>query len=507
MFAVILSVPRITPIRPSLAPAIIKALMTKHGKDSHVMDLNIDFYNNFSQTLNKHQFDLIDKYLYSASQDSLDTQSEQALNQWIDCWIDKILDKNPEHILISVFTWHAQKFTQLLLQRLRPRTSSKIIVGGQGIGEVREQTSWIGTPLFAKQIRDQGLIDHWIKGDAETTIPLLCKGVYQGKGIDNDDYSDWAKLNENIIPDFSDHDVMSYHSGAPQGTLPAEFSRGCVRSCNFCDWVTSGGGFRTKTGEQVFNEVKNYYETFGVRHIYFNDALINGSIKEFNEFNRLLLNYYQENNLPDRHIIYSGHFIIRGPGQGWKQEYIELMGRAGADSMVVGVESGSDSVKKSMNKGYTTKDLDFNMEGFVKYNIKLYMLMMVGFPTETDEDFKETLDLVSRYQKYVATGNISGINFGQTFIIEEGAPIFYHPEELDLQGVGNQAPHDVFWINPKNPQLTYKKRILRRIQAQELAVKLGYPIWRADSQLKWLMNKYNEIINGTYNAHKTRIQS
>ena len=124
------------------------------------------------------------------------------------------------------------------------------------------------------------------------------------------------------------------------------------------------------------------------------------------------------------------------------------------------------------------------------------MLIMIGYPTETRKDFEETLDLVKRYQKYVAMGNISGINFGQTFIIEEGAPIYYHPEHLDLVGV-NSAPHDVFWMNPKNPDLTYKERITRRIEAQELATKLGYPIWRADAQLGWLMNKYKEIQQGT----------
>lgn len=505
MFAVILSVPRITPIRPSIAPAIIKSLFSQNNKDSQIVDLNIKFYNNFVKEISAEDFKTIDDYLYSQSSETLSEQHKLILTEWIDRSIDNILKLEPEHILISVFTWHAQKFTKLLLERLRPRTNSKIIIGGQGIGEIREQTSWIGIPLFAKQVKDLGLIDHWIKGDAESTIPLICQGIYQGKGFDSSEYAEWAPLTNKIIPDYSDLNILDYHSGAATGTIAAEFSRGCVRQCNFCDWVTSGGGFRTKTGQQVFDEVRHYYEKFGVRSIYFNDALMNGSIKEFNKFNQLLIKYYQENNLPDRHILYSGHFIIRGRNQGWKPEHIALMGRAGADSMVVGVETGSDKVRTSMNKGYLLKDLDYNMENFVKHGIKLYMLMMVGFPTETRDDFDQTLALVERYQKYVASGNISGINFGQTFIIEEGAPIYYHPEELDLVGVDGEKPRDVFWINPNNPTLTYKERITRRIEAHELATRLGYPVWRADGQLKWLMNKYKEIVSGTYNAHKTSI--
>jgi hypothetical protein len=47
LFAVILSVPRITPVRPSLAPPIIKSLISKHKLNSKIIDINVDFYNNF----------------------------------------------------------------------------------------------------------------------------------------------------------------------------------------------------------------------------------------------------------------------------------------------------------------------------------------------------------------------------------------------------------------------------------------------------------------------------
>jgi len=506
LFAVILSVPRITPVRPSLAPAIIKSLITKENLSAKILDINIDFYNNFSHTYGTDIFKKVDKYLIGLNATPLDGESLQCYDQFLEIWAEKLIKLDPQHFFISVFTWQAQRFVRDFLTVLRKRTSAKILIGGQGIGEIREQTSWIGKPIYAEQLKKLGLIDHWIKGDAETTIPLICKGVYQGPGIDTETYAPWTKLINTPIPNFDDFDVSSYHSGIPGGVIPLEISRGCVRQCNFCDWVTSGGGFRTKTGRQMFEEVKYYIEKYNVRNFYFNDALMNGSIKEFDQFNQLLLNYYNERGWPDRSIEYSGHFIIRGPHQGWRKEHIESMGRAGAYSMVVGVETGSDRVRNDMNKGYTTSDLDYNMEEFVKHGIKLYMLMMVGYPTETREDFEQTLDLLKRYQKYNAGGHITGVNLGQTFIIEEGAPIFYHPEKLDLVGVnGSDQPRDVFWMNPHNPTLTYKERIKRRIEAQELVTKLGYPIWRGDAQLGWLTKKYKDIYDGTFDEHQTTI--
>jgi len=506
LFSAILSVPRITPVRPSIAPALIKSLIEQQNLSAKVVDINIDFYNNFSNTNGADIFKEVDQYLIGLNKKILSTTSQQCYNNFINQWVTRLIDLDPEHYLISVFTWQSQRFVRDLLQILRHKTTAKIIVGGQGIGEIREQTSWIGRPIYAEKLKKLGLIDHWIKGDAESSVLLVCKRIYQGPGIDTDTYGSWSTLKDNPAPNYDDLDIASYHSGIPGGVLPLEISRGCVRECNFCDWVTSGGGFRTKTGEQMFNEVKAYVEQHNVRHFYFNDALMNGSIKEFNTFNRLLLKYYKQRGWPDRSIEYSGHFIIRGPTQGWKREHIELMGRAGAFSMVVGVETGSDTVRRDMNKGYTTADLDYNMEEFVKYGIKLYMLMMIGYPTETRTEFDQTLNLLKRYQKYVAGGHITGVNLGQTFIIEEGAPIFYNPEKLKLVGVnGSDQPRDVFWMNPFNPDLTYKERIKRRIEAQELVTKLGYPIWRGDAQLGWLVKKYKDIYDGNFYEHQTTI--
>lgn len=506
VFAVILSVPRITPVRPSLAPAIIKSLISKHNLSAKIVDINIDFYNTFAKKYGSDIFKKIDRYLIGLNSSPLESKAQECYDEYLNFWVRELIKINPSHFFISVFTWQAQRFVRDFLSILRHNTSAKILVGGQGIGEIREQTSWIGRPIYAEKLKQLGLIDHWIKGDAETTIPLICQGIYSGPGIDTDTYANWSTLKENPIPDFDDLDISVYHNGLPGGIIPLEISRGCVRSCNFCDWVTSGGGFRTKTGLQMFKEVKHYVEKYNVKNFYFNDALINGSIKEFNKFNQLLVEYYKKKNWPDRSINYSGHFIIRGPQHGWKKEDIELMGKAGAYSMVVGVETGSDQVRQAMNKGYSTADLDYNMEEFIKHGIKLYMLMMIGYPTETRKDFDETLDLLKRYQKYVAGGHISGVNLGQTFIIEEGAPIFYKPEQLDLVGVnGSDQPRDVFWMNPQNPELTYKERIKRRIEAQELVTKLGYPIWRGDAQLGWLIKKYKDIYDGNFNEHQTTI--
>jgi hypothetical protein len=253
------------------------------------------------------------------------------------------------------------------------------------------------------------------------------------------------------------------------------------------------GGFRSKPGDQLFEECVNYYHQHACTNYYFNDSLINGDLTDFRRFNRRLVEYYEQNNLPDRTLKYSGMYIVRKPNQ-WREQDWELISRGGADTLLIGVETGSDRVRKEMAKGFNSADLDFTVQMASRYKIKLYFLMIVGWPSETREDFDETLDLLRKYQRYVADGTLMGINFGTSLTIGEGTPVYLNPEKFDLVGVDGKRPNDVFWMHKHNTELTYKERVLRRIEAQELAISLGYTFWKGDDQLTFIRNKYERIL-------------
>jgi hypothetical protein len=100
--------------------------------------------------------------------------------------------------------------------------------------------------------------------------------------------------------------------------------------------------------------------------------------------------------------------------------------------------------------------------------------------------------MLTKYQRFVADGTIIGVNLGTTLTIEQGTPMFDHPETLNIIGINNQRPQGANWICETNTELTYKKRIMRRIQIQEHCEQLGYTFWKGDDQLKTLMDKYQE---------------
>lgn len=487
-FAVILSVPRIAALRPAAAPAIIKSLLSDRGLESKVLDINLDFHNNFRKEHTDALFWEVDDYFFN-NLTKLPPKIQQVYDQWIDQWIERIVDINPKWLMISVFTWQAQKFTRDFLVAWKKKTLIPVIIGGQGL--IREENgTYASKPTYAHKLKNEGLINFWVRGEIETTIDAIIKETFDAPGINTDYFANRSDVNDHKLMNFDDFDILKYHSGYKNGVLPIESSRGCIRNCMFCDIPTTHGGFRFKKGNQLFNEVKHYFETYKVQDYFFHDALCNGSVKDFRIFNRKLVEYYQQNNLPSRHIKYSSHYIVRSKNHMPEKDF-QLMGSAGAECMVIGVESGSDRVRHDMRKQFTNEDLDYNIRMFSKYGITAYFLMIVGFPTETRLDFEQTLEMLKRYQPYVADGTIIGVNLGTTLTIEEGTPIWDEYSKLKIIGINGDRPRGPDWRCEENPSLTYKERIMRRIEAQEYALKLGYTFWKGDDQLKLLMDNYN----------------
>ena len=493
MDAVILSVPRVAPVRPAVAPAIIKGIFNQHNKQSQILDLNLDFFTEFKDSVDDEIFTSIDDFLFIESK-TLTPKEELELDSFCQKWINHINALSPKFLFLSVFSWQAQQFTKYFLTRLRKQSTVEVIIGGQGLIK-EENGSFSDTPTFAHCLKEKNLIDYWIRGEAETTVPEIIKGNYNVPGIDTDYLAERSEVKEHGYMDFDDFNINKYQSGYENGVLPMETSRGCLRKCVFCDIPNMQGGFRFKTGQQLADEMIHYYEKYNVRHYFFHDALCNGSPKDFRIFNQALVDYYQKHNLPDRYFRYGSHAIVYSEKH-FKPKDFELMSRGGAETMVIGVESGSDRVREHMKKGFIGEDLDYNMEQYSQWKIQVYFLVIVGFPTETEEDFQQTLDMLTKYQRYVADGTIIGVNLGTTLTIEEGTEMYEKPENLNIVGVDGKRPKGTFWIAKGNESLTYKERIMRRIKAQEHAVDLGYTFWKGDDQMKIMMDKYQQRLIG-----------
>ena len=488
----LLSVPRIAPVRPQAALGILKTLCNQAGKTSATFDINHDFFMRLANQ-SPAPAKIIDDYFVTFT-DPLPVDTRSIYNDWLVYWVDRIVELDPDLLVISVFSWQSQRFTRDLLQLIRPRYHKEILIGGQGLVNSQNMSAhWSPQASYAQELYNAGLINWWLKGESEETFPRFLAGERSIPGLNNHDVVALADANKIPLSDFSDFDIDSYRNGYAGGVLPIESCRGCVRSCIFCEMSSEHGSYRSRDGALVAQEMIHYYETYGVQHYYFHDDLINGNLKDFNQFVDTLLAYYQEKNLPERHFSISGYWIIRSPRQFGEKDF-EKFYRAGANLLITGIETGSDRLRKIIRKGFTNKDLEFNLEQITKWRMKFYFMLIAGLPGETIDDFNQTLAALTRWQKYVASGSIIGINLGTTATIEPGTEIYNRSEKYNLIGLNGERPNGIFWMNTKTPELDYKERVRRRVLLQEHVNQLRYPLWKGDDHLKIIIDKYKQNI-------------
>ena len=442
---VIVNVPSTLTQVPFAAPALLKASIEHAGFTSKTLDFNIKFY----QTVKDPQ--QLENYFATGVNSEVDSTAKELT----DSWAKEILSYDPHYVGISVFTYQNRIAAKLLCESLKQQSSVKIIIGGQGLTD----GGILGAQGFAKQLIADGLADYYIKSEGERAIVELLKGNFNYPGINSDTFEQIVDLDALPIPDYSDYELNLY----PRRRLPVTASRGCVRACSFCD-IHDHWKYQYRSGKAVAEEMIYLSNKHDIRDFFFTDSLVNGSLKEFREFCRALGDYNQTHDA----ITWTGQYIVRAE-QHLSEEYWSNLLRAGGHKLSIGIETGSDTVREHMNKKFSNVDIDYTMRMLEKYNITCTFLMIIGYPTETEQDFQATLDMFNRYQ-HLAKDIIVEVSLGSTLGILPGTPLFYDAHDLNIE----LDKYENNWIAKDNPDLTLAERIRRVKIARDYIRSLGY---------------------------------
>ena len=503
MDLLLVNVPSISLVYPPAAPSLLKGVAEQAGFSAKVKDFNLQLFNSIddNETINR-----ISNY-FTIRSNNINNQDKKILEDWYNNCIQTIMEINPKFLGISVFTFECQRATEELLQRLRIQWNGKVIVGGAGLS-----TTGIASEKndFGTRLKDTGLVDFFVRGEGENAlVSILRNNIDLIAGLNNDDYKQITDLDSIAFPNYDDIIDLPYKYSNDIVQLPVTTSRGCVRACTFCDIHAFWKKYTYRSGDSVAAEMIQHYEKYGVTHFFFTDSLINGSLKSFRELYTKLNEYYEKNNLGNRFFHWGGQWIVRTPSQLKPIDY-ELAAKAGMNGLAMGVESLSENVREHMKKGFSNSDLDYTLEQFRQNNLNCYFLIIAGYPTETDSDFNESLEMFTKYQGYAIDGTIFGVNLGGTLSIDEGTPLHQNGTALGLEfstQTGNENLFGLDWVNEKNPELTLLERCKRRVLMQELLMDLGYTVWNGDHQLTRLRESYDKITRNSYNsAHASYTQ-
>jgi hypothetical protein len=476
---IFLNVPLMSLSFPAAGTNLLKGIVENHGFKARVLDLNYKLFEHVGQ-------EIYDEYAnYFTLEGSIPSNLEPQYNHFLDQHVDWIVAQNPRYVGVSVFTFECQKATKDICQKLRDRAPEiSIVLGGAGLS-----TTGIANkiPDFGNYMIEQKLADYYIQGEADQKIVDLLQGNINSTTVS---FTQLDNIDNVALPNYVDVLNNQYMWPNNTPTLPITGSRGCVRQCTFCDIHKFWPKYKFRGGQQIALEMIELYQRTGIRNFIFTDSLINGSLKNFRELCTELVNFYRDNNFHDRYFTWSGQFICRDPLQ-FKEQDFEMASLAGMTGVAIGVESGSDSVLEHMKKGFTRSDLDFTMSCLQRYRINCYFLMIIGYPTETQQDFDATMEMFDQYKKYALDGTILGVNLGGTLSLDAGTDLTENAVALGLYDRSQQS-QELFgldWVSANNPTLTLEERIRRRIVLQERLM---------DHQLRRLMASYTKIVNGKY---------
>lgn len=415
-----------------LGPALLKGILEANGCVTKTLDLNVQFLK-----LNNNE---IINYLCNTNIE-LSSESLVIYESFIDQCVDQLLSFNSRWIGLSVFSYCSHIFTIDLLRAIRSRgTDVLITLGGSRLDMFKEELGG----SFSDYVYYEGLADAINIGEGENTIIEIIK--YNRKGIIRQAQL-FNKDLENIpLPNFDDYTLTDY-GDLDTLRLPVTATKGCVRDCTFCDVNLVWPKFRYRDGVSVANEMKHIRNKYGIKNFFFTDSLVNGGLKPF----RALLEA-----LSGTDIKWSGQFICRSE-RDMKPDMFDLMKASGCFKVSIGIESGSQKVRDDMKKNFTNEDLHYTAKQLLRVGILQSWNIMVGYPTETIDDFNETMTLLDHYKDEEL---ITIYPVGLTSLIS-GTYLASDEYMEQMEITFNDNDDFLNWYSDKNPENTIQERMDR----------------------------------------------
>lgn len=185
-------------------------------------------------------------------------------------------------------------------------------------------------------------------------------------------------------------DIEGYFKRSGERWLSIEGVRGCPYRCTYCcTQLTWGHKLRYKKVDSLIEEMKTLTRTFNARLHFVDD---NRSVDRLwmAEFLRRVIE--EKLTLEARPTSFSVNHLDR--------EILDLLKKAGVKIVGIAVESGSAEMQKRIRK-----NLDFDRVREVvrlihSVGLRVHVNYLVGFPGETLDQVKETLNLARELRTY-----------------------------------------------------------------------------------------------------------
>ncbi len=210
-------------------------------------------------------------------------------------------------------------------------------------------------------------------------------------------------------------------------------SRGCPYRCIFCHNIM-GSKFRYRSAQNIVDEMVYLHDEFNVEEFTFSDDVFNLHQDRVEEFCRLLLK-------ANRNIKFG--FITNGlRGDILSEDLIDLLCEAGMRTAAIAIESASSRIQKKIRKSLDLEKIRQNINYMCQKGVYLATYNMIGFPTETQREIKETLEFNISLPHHLLVAHAVTLHEGTelyNMIVSEGVvppdksmgKLYWQPDEID----------------------------------------------------------------------------
>jgi anaerobic magnesium-protoporphyrin IX monomethyl ester cyclase len=352
---------------------------------------------------------------------------------------DRIKDILPETLFVGITSMTGAQLrhaVELIAMVKRHSPQTPVVFGGVHASLLPDQT-----------IRQDG-VDLVVVGEGESVIGDVLLH-YQGKKSIEEIRGIYFKRGSDVIatPPRPLMDLESLKAPAwhlihknKYRVFGIQCGRGCPHRCAFCYNIKfNERKWRFRHPEDILRELQFLSGTLGVSAITFLDDNFFASFDKVSELCNLILKHGIA--LRWGTTCRSDYFRRFTP------EFMALLKRSGLDWLFVGAESGSPEILRRIDKDITVEDNISVAVVAKKYDLRVTVSFMSGFPYESPEDRSMTYNLMDRMKAINPNLRISSAN---VFTPYPGNSLYEEAKQYGLKEPASLSGWETFVFSMSN---------------------------------------------------------